>query len=285
MNTRIARTAAALITIPALSAAAAPEPATVRVEAFTIPSVDLTLAFTISGVVTDTPVRPGDPVEAGAVLARLDDRETAAQLALYRIRAESTLDRQLAQAELELAQTELARVRQAFEQGGMGDLEVKRRELETLVAEIRLRSAEQESAEARITLQQAEAAAERLILRAPAAGIVDRLIVDVGESVERLSPVARIVSIDPVRVEAAVPLADAQGIEPGAPATLSGIDIPGVLHGRVLRIAPVADAASGTVVVTVEAANPDLVPAGARVWAEFTNVKSAQTPTDHRSIP
>lgn len=242
----------------------------VRVEAFTLPSVDLTLAFTISGVVSDLAVRAGDRVEPGQVIARIDDRESAAQLALYRVRAESTLGEELAAAELELSRTELVRVREAFASGGMGDFELKRRELEVLVAEIRLGRAQQDRAEAKHALEQAEAAAERFIVRAPARGIVERTMVDVGESIERLAPVARVVEVDPVRIEASVSVADLAGIAPGAPVAIEGIQVAATLAGTVERIATVADAASGTVVVTIVAPNPDRIAAGARVWVRFS---------------
>jgi RND family efflux transporter MFP subunit len=248
----------------------------VRVEAFTMPSVDLTLAFTVAGLVAEMPVRAGDRVEAGAVVARLDDRELAAQRALYEVRAASTLGEDLARAELELSRTELGRVREAFEKGGMGDLEVKRRELEVRVAEIRLARAEQDREEARLALAQAEAALERTVVRAPAAGVVERTLVDVGETVDRLVPVVRVVGVDPVRVEASVPLRAAQGIAVGMPVEVVGIDVEGRLVGAVVRVASVADAASGTVVVTVEAANPGGVGAGARVWVEFPTAVGAK---------
>ena len=249
-----------------------------------MPSVDLTLAFTISGVVSELAVRAGDRVEAGQVIARIDDRESAAQLALYRLRAESTLGEELAAAELELSRTELVRVREAFASGGMGDFELKRRELEVLVAEIRLGRAQQDRAEARHALEQAEAAAERFIVRAPTRGIVERTMVDVGESVERLAPVARVVEVDPVRIEASVSVADLAGIAPGAAVAIEGIQVAASLKGTVERIATVADAASGTVVVTIVASNPDRIAAGARVWVRFSP-ESHKSGSGRGSIP
>ena len=255
-----------------------------RVEAFTMPSVDLTLAFTISGVVSELAVRAGDRVEAGQVIARIDDRESAAQIALYRVRAESTLGEELAAAELELSRAELVRVREAFASGGMGEFELKRRELEVVVAEIRLGRARQDRVEAQHALEQAEASAERFIVRAPARGIVERTMVDVGESVERLVPVARVVEVDPVRIEASMPLADAAVIAPGARVSVTGIEVEAQLSGTVERIATVADAASGTVVVTIVAPNPQRIAAGARVWVEFSP-ESHQSGSGRGSIP
>lgn len=256
-------------TVLGADAVAPADASRVRVEAFTMPSVDLTLAFTIPGVVADLPVRDGTMVKAGQVVARLDDREAVSQIALYRVRAQSTLAEDLASAELELAQTELARVREAFEKGGMGDLEVKRRELETRLAELRLKRAEQDRAEAQLVLEQAEAAAKRSVLEAPVAGMIERTVVDVGESVERLAPVIRLVSIDPLRVEASVPIAAGVGIAPGSPVVLIGTDIDARVAGTVERVAAVADAASGTVLVSIIAPNPQGLPAGSRVWVEF----------------
>jgi len=252
-----------------VGAAGPSDPSRVRVEAFTMPSVDLTLTFTVPGAVADLLVEDGTMVKAGQPLARLDNREAVSQIGLYRIRAASTLAEDLARAELDLAQAELARARTAFEQGGMGDFEVKRRELEARVAEIKLASATQDREEAKLTLEQAEAVASRSILSAPVDGMVERTLVDVGESVERLQPVMRLVVTDPVRMEAAVPIARAMEIKAGAPVTITGIDVAATLMGTVERVASVADAASGTVLVSIVAPNPGGVPAGTRVWVEL----------------
>jgi len=260
---------AAVWSASSVVAAGPTDPCLVRVEAFTMPSVDLTLTFTVPGVVADLLVEDGTMVKAGQSLARLDNREAVSQIALYRIRAASTLAEDLASAQLDLARAELARARTAFEQGGMGDFEVKRRELEARVAEIKLASATQDREEAKLTLEQAEAVASRSILSAPVDGMVERTLVDVGESVERLQPVMRLVVTDPVRMEAAVPIARAMEIKVGAPVSITGIDVAATLTGTVERVASVADAASGTVLVSIVAPNPGGVPAGTRVWVEL----------------
>lgn len=241
-------------------------------EAVTESEVDLELAFTIPGLVEEVLVRAGDPVGPGQVLARLDTGEIDASLALARVRAESTLAIEEAEALLGLAGNELARVEEAYAKGGVTEFEVERARLERTRRAVALDLARQRQGEYELQLRQLEATRTRYEVRSPVAGHVEEVPVRPGETVEELVPVARVVSVGTLRLDVAVPLAATLGLEVGgvAEVRLSGVAPDGgAMEGRIVHVARVADAASGTRLVRIEVPNEAGVPGGARARVRF----------------
>jgi len=247
------------------------------IEAVAVARHDLRLGFTVPGRVTEVLVEPGQHVEAGQALARLDDRETLTQVEVYTLRAESDLEIQAAEAELGLAQNEEARIRDAFNKSAAGVFEVERAALESRRRKMSVELARQRREEALAQLALARIRHEQNTLRAPIAGKVEQVLIASGEMVEALKPILRLVVTDPLRIEAAVPTSTTLGLEPGDRAVVRLVlpeeDEP--LAGRVVHIAQVADPASDTRIVRIEAANPRGLPAGCRVLVEFPGRKPA----------
>lgn len=252
------------------------------IEAVTQAQTDLELAFTIPGLVNEVLVAPGDLVEAGRTLVRLDDREVAGTVALLRVRAESVLAIQEAEALLGLARNELARVEQAHAQGAVSDYEVERARLDVTRREVALARAQQEKQEALIQLEQAVASADRYALRTPVGGVVEQVVIEQGETVQELQPVVRVVSVDPLRIDVAAPLEQTLTLGVGSPVLVAWAEGKaqgqGLGTGRVVHVASVADAASGTRLVRVRLPNPGLAPAGARVKVRFPDVGGEGNP-------
>ncbi len=222
------------------------------------PSTDLMLGFTVTGVVEGVNVEAGDTVEAGQVLASLDGSVSLARIELLTVRAESDLAVAAAEAELDLARNEEARVREAYEQDAASIFEVERASLQTVRADVRLRLAQQARREAELERAQALAAHERMTLRAPGSGIVEAIEIDPGEFAESARPIVRIVAVDPVVVEAALPISATAGVRTGddAEVLIPGIESP-QRAGVVSFVSSLGDAASGTRMVRIEVANPD----------------------------
>jgi RND family efflux transporter MFP subunit len=216
-------------------------------------------------MVSEVLVEPGQRVDAGQVLARLEDREIRASIALLRLRAESDLAIDEARSLLELATNELGRVEEAHRGGAVSDYEVERARLEVKRRTVALDMARQKKGEAELQLEQTLAAGERYVLRAPASGTVEGVEIEAGESVRELEDVVRVVSVDPLRIDVAAPLRRTLALNVGDPVEVrwsAGFE-PEV--GRIVHIAGVADAASGTRLVRVRVENPEGRPAGARV--------------------
>lgn len=241
-------------------------------EAVTESEVDVELAFTIPGLVAEVLVRAGERVEPGQVLARLDTGEIDASLALARLRAQSTLAIEEAEALLGLASNELARVEEAYAKGGVTEFEVERAKLEQTRRAVALDLARQRQGEYELQLRQLEATRTRYEVRSPVSGHVEEVGVRRGETVEELAPIARVVSVETLRLDVAVPLEATMGLEVGGAAEvrLSGVAPEGrAMEGRIVHVARVADAASGTRLVRVEVPNGAGVPGGARARVRF----------------
>lgn len=251
-----------------------------EVEAITRPSWDLSLGFTITGRVARVAVEPGSRVEAGQILATLDDRQLKAQVDLLTIRAESELAIEAAEAELKLAQNEESRVQSAFEEDAAGAFEVERAGLVTGRARIRLLLAKQKRAEARAQLAQAQVALDQTVLRAPRGGTIETVAIETGEMVQQAKPVVRLVVTDQLRIEAAVPTAHTLGLRTGQMVEVR-LGMPGLerASARIESLAAVADPASGTRVVRLMLPNTDgAIPAGTMVHVALGGDQSDSRP-------
>ena len=161
------------------------------------------LAANASGRVTSTTVERGSQVKVGQVLAQLDVRSasiSAAEANAMALSAKTTAE----QAKSECARSEALKASGA----------ISAAELERVTAQCRTSSLGVEASSAR-----AQMAAQNVgdgSVRAPFAGVVTERYVDIGEYVRPETRVVTIVSIDTLRLELAVPEADAAKIKEDA---------------------------------------------------------------------
>jgi len=110
-------------------------------------------------------------------------------------------------------------------------------------------------------------------IEAPFDGIIDEVIVDVGDSIRDSEPVVRVVDITkleldvPARTDVTLRL----GLKVGDPAWVL-VDLAGRVHvveGVVAEVSPVANYASRTRRVQVEIDNPRAWPSGVPAWVRF----------------
>lgn len=242
-----------------------------QVDAMTKARHDLSLGFTVSGKVAQIAVKPGDRIDKGQLLIELKDTEGKSLVKLYEVRAASDLAARSAEATLRLAQVEYKANHELFENGAASPIEVERSEIRVEQAELELKMTLQQGEEAILQLNQARSRHEQYILRAPTDGIVDFIAVEEGELVETLSPILRLVVIDPLWIDAAVPTDQTLDLKIGDTVQVR-IDLPGhsePVVGKIIHMAEVADAASNTRLVRVEVPNPKLLPAGAQATLDF----------------
>jgi len=243
-----------------------------QIDAVTRARYDLRLGFTVGGKVLRVHVKPGARVNKGDLLMELDDEEGQALVDLYMLRASSHLGLLSAEASLELAQVEEKAIRTAFEKDATSPIEVDRARIRTRQAQLEVNMAKQAGEEANHQLRQATERHAQYQMRAPTGGVVDLMSVEEGELVESLKPVVRLVVIDPIWVDAAVPTDQTLGLKRGDAAWvtpgLPGYDRP--IKGTIIHMAQVADAASDTRLVRIEISNPKLIPAGGQVRIQFT---------------
>ena len=187
------------------------------------------------GIVEAVPTPKGSTVRAGDVIARIAPAERSAQLAQAR-------------ADVERTRQELERVRSLLGNG--------------FATQARVEESRAAVAAAEAQLAQAEAAVGDLVVRAPAAGVLNELMVDPGEVVQSGEEVARIVDTDPLVVELRVPQRSVAEVEVGQEAAVDFVTGQS-REGRVRFVSANAEAATRTFAVEVEVPNPERdVPAG-----------------------
>jgi membrane fusion protein, multidrug efflux system len=227
--------AAPLRTVAAVTPVFIDHARAIRLSGITEADKRATLAARAEGVIATLALAKGEMIEAGTVAMTLEGPEAVAQEKI---------------AEIALAQKER-------------DLEVAER-LSTggSMSESQLNTTRSDRDAALAELNRAQAAADRLELKAPFSGIVDSLSVELGEWVQTGTPVATILSLDPILVKAEVSEVDLGSVAVGSTARVrlvNGTE----MEGTVRLVAREASAETRTFPVEIALPNPDLsLPSG-----------------------
>ncbi len=193
------------------------------------------LAARSSGVIASLAIAQGDAVEADQIVMTIEGADVTAAVTT----AEATLA-QRAQ-ELEVAE-------KLFKSGNTAELQL-----------IKVRA---DKAAAEAALSQAEAAADRLNLRAPYAGVVDSVDVELGEWVQTGTPIATLLALDPIVMRAEVSELDVGFVAVGDRASVRLVSGE-VMEGTVRHVAREASSQTRTLPIEVALPNPDrTVPSG-----------------------
>ncbi|RMG43852.1 MAG: efflux RND transporter periplasmic adaptor subunit [Acidobacteria bacterium] len=202
-----------------------------RLTGTTEPWTEVQVSSELGGTVREVGFDEGDEVRAGQVLARIGDDL-----------AQARLDR--ARAELTDAESDYGKI-----------VELVRRKA---VPEQELTAATARRDRAAATVREAELLLERAVLRAPISGVAVERLVEPGEVVPPGAPITRILKIDPLKVELAVPDTELGWLRRGAPATVSVDAYPDrEFPAKIHFIAPDADRDSRSFRVELELPNPN----------------------------
>lgn len=181
----------------------------IRLTSVAVADQDVMLSSEESGVIRTLHVERGARVAAGDPIAKIDDRVLAAQV-------------EQARAQASLAQQTWDRRKRLWEEDQVGS------ELAYLEARY---AAEQAAA----NLRALEERLARTTIRAPFAGVIDERVVEVGSMVSPGDPIARVVSLDPVKVRAGVPERYATDVRVGEEAVLSFPALDGKVYEAPIR--------------------------------------------------
>lgn len=244
------------------------------VETFTKPSRDVTMRFSFPTEIREVAVVGGQRVKAGELLIRARDAEIKAALDAQKLRASTDLEVKAAEANFELAKFRYNNLLDASRRGSGTPTELEERRIEQRQAELTLDQARVRFEEAQLTLAQAEGRYESYRLDAPFDGIVEEVMVDVGQGVNEQTPAIRVVNTEKLWLDAFPRTAETVdlGLKEGSPAWVL-LDLHGggrLAEGKVLYVSPVADSVSLTRRVRVEIANPAGLPAGTQALVRFT---------------
>lgn len=228
----------------------------IKLSGATQPDKRAVLAARSEGVVNALSLTKGAAISADQVVMMLEGPETVARA-------------KIAQIALDQRMRELKVAEDLFSRGNKPEIQV-----------VSARS-DRDAAEAELTL--ARAALDRLQLKAPFAGLVDTVDVELGEWVQSGTPVATILSLDPIIVRAEVSELDIANVSPGSAAFLTLVD--GTkMEGTVRFVAREASAATRTFPVEIALPNPGaLIPAGMTTQVELL-APAVSTVTVPRSV-
>jgi RND family efflux transporter MFP subunit len=246
------------------------------VEAVTKPSEDVTLSFSRPGRdltggqrVSKILVKEGQLVRAGELLVQQDDSAEQVQLRQLKSQADSDVQVRAAQAKLDQAKVDYEKMAEAGRRNAAAPLEVEHAKLDMLIADLSLELARFMHDQDRLKYDDLKAQIDRLRIESPIAGRVEKISVQEGESKDAQQPIIRIVKIDPLWIDAPVPLKQSRGLEVGAAARVAFPGETGAAEGKIVFVGDVADAASDTLLVRVEVKNSSRRKAGEHVRVSF----------------
>lgn len=212
-----------------------------------------TLEAKVSGRIDEMPVRLGQKVEAGQLIARLEAAEIRARL-------------DQAEAALLQAERDWQRVKSLFQQQASA-------------------RAEYDAADARYSVAKAAVAEARAMLtyieiKAPFQGVVTRKWADVGDLAAPGKPLIELENPTALQLDADVPEALASRVQLDTPMGIRASEEGEELVGTVSEIAPAADPASRTFRVKL-----DLKPGATARSGQFARLRVPRGETDGLQVP
>lgn len=202
------------------------------------------LAANASGRVLSTHIERGQRVTAGEVVMRLDAR--LAQFSAKAAKAQS----KVAKANLELAALECGRVDRLLASGTISQAEYDRTKSQCASSQSSVSAAESQAALASVQ-------AGDSVVKAPFTGIVAERYIDVGEYVLPQTRVISLVSVDPIRVQLAVPEAEVSKVVHGQTVSFEVIGFAKPFTAEVEYMSPSLRETTRDLVVEAVAPNPD----------------------------
>jgi RND family efflux transporter MFP subunit len=236
------------------------------------PSLTLKLGSPVPGLLDEVSVERGALVTKGEIVARLESAVERDTVALNEARALNSAEIAGKEAILEQKRGVYGRKKslQANNYASVQDIETGRAEL--LVAEQDLAVAKFNQRLAELELERSKALLEQRVIRSPIDGVVIKRSLGPGEYVHQEGNILTVARIDPLNVEAFLPVKYYGQVKQGDRVSVRLEDPLGGDRSAIVKVVDqVFDAASGTFGVRLELANPELiVPAGLRCKVSFT---------------
>ena len=237
-----------------------------------------TVSSKITGKVMQVTIEEGQHVDAGEVIARLDDSNAQASLAQSGAQSEQAASNlKLAQVSLTEAEPRYERNKRMFAQGWLSTQAVEDAHAAYDTARVQVEVAQRQLAVSKAAINVARRALDDTVVRAPFAGVVTVKAAQPGEMVSPISAgggftrtgIGTIVDMDSLEVEVDVAESFINKVRDGMPATVKLNAYPEwEIPADVIAVIPTADRSKATVSVRVGFKQKDsrIVPEmGARV--------------------
>lgn len=245
--------------------------------AFTKPSKDAVMGFSLPTQVLEVFVKGGQDVKKGDPLVRGDDVEDKALLDLQKLLIDTDWPVQKAKNELDKAKLGLDNILEAQTKGGTTAQEVDVMRLNHEGVRIDYENAKLNQQQQVLQYNRLKARVDRLTLAAPVDGRIDLVAVEAGQVVGDGEKVIRVVNIDPLWIDVPARMTDLATLkvkENDAAWVL--VEISGkytVREAKVIEVSPVSDPGSRTRRVRIELANPkgeQQLVAGEPAWVRLS---------------
>ena len=253
----------------ALPVAAEEAPATF--DCVITPSRSVDLGTPVPGQIHQVLVDRSDTVSAGQIVASLDSRLEEANLAIADFKAATDTELSLRRTAYTIDRRTEKRLSSLAASKVASAQDKDRAARDARLAAWRLRQAQDDLQLYALEKARAETALDRRKIRSPIDGVVVARLHEPGEYIED-QPLMRIVRLDPLHVEAILPMRLFGRIQPGTQARV----IPEFDNGKPHRatvdlVDPMGDAGSGTFGVRLSLPNPErAIPAGLKCRVELS---------------
>lgn len=241
------------------------------IAAITAPSADITLSFVQLGRIAEVNIKEGESVKAGQVLVQQDDAVERARLAQLEADSQNTINIQAGEASLAQKQVDLKKLEKAAALNAATALEVEHAKLDVKIADLSVKLAIFEHEQAQRKYDEAKIQIDNMSLKSPIDGIIEKLEMETGESVNILEDAVRVVQINPLWIDVPVPLTKARDLRyKNTAKVIFPASNETSLEGKIVFIGSVADAASNTLRVRIQVPNRSNRPAGEHVRVIFS---------------
>lgn len=233
----------------------------------------VTVSAPVEGVLERVAVDRGDVIQAGAVLAVLESSIERNTVAVAGARAAQDYNIKSSQVRVDFGERRFLRTDTMFKKSLVPLKELDEAETAKILAAYGLVEANEQKRLADLDLERARTALELRTVKSPISGVVTERLRHPGELASRDHPIVRIARLDPLRVEVFVPIALYGQVMVGQRAlVIPEAPINRPLEARVTVVDRVADAASSTFGVRLEAPNPGhRVPGGLKCKVRIGN--------------
>lgn len=243
------------VVVPPTAAGDSPS---LQFDGFVEPLHDLQVAATEPGRLEEVFVQMGDVVQAGQVVATLEDglQQSAVAIARLQMSMEGQWKAALAERDLQAARTD--QLRRLRNDGMARPDELVRQETDLRIAEARLLTVQEDLQLRKLELERFELQLSRRKLRAPIAGTVARVYRKGGEFVSPSDPaVIRLITTDQLVAVVNVPAEQMHQVPIGGSVRVQLATARRLVAATVFSVSPAIDGESGTVQVRILLPNPD----------------------------
>ena len=233
------------------------------------PSEIITIGSSADGIIAEIPVDMGDTVEAGQIVARIGAGVEAAAVEIARAQANDRSAVNAAEVMVALKLDRKERAEKLFQTALESRENFIQLRKEHELAEVELRQARVRLEMARLELKRTEAILALRTITTPMKGLVTERKKSTGEYAEVGDDLLTIAKLDPLHVEAFLPLKYWGQVKHGqkVKVVLRGLEIP-PLEAEVDAVVRILDAASGTFGIRLNIPNPgNGTPAG--LWCDL----------------